>query len=173
MIIMVKHTPRRRRRRRLIVLKSEDSITLGTLGNNIVVKQVNAFTIQKDFYCVSMDVWADVRALVEGEVPIKLGLASADLTTPEIEEALDANMIDPGDVIAEERTRRPVRTIGRFSGGVSRDIGMNDGKATRTKVRILFREDKGMALWAQNKSGFSLTTGATITFQVNYYGFWA
>ncbi len=155
----------------MIVLRSEDSITLGTINNNIVVKQANPFTILKDFYCVSADIYADVRGLTAGETPIKIGYSSDDLSVTEIAEALDANMIDPGDVIAQERNRRPVRTIGRFS-GPSTDIGMNDGEVTRTKLRITFRENKGMSVWAQNKSGATLTTGATVTFEVLYYGFW-
>lgn len=158
-------------KRRLVTLKQEDSITLGTLANNTIVLQTVPFAIKQNFYCVSMDIWADIRGLTTGETPIKIGVASADLTNVEISEALDATQNDPGDEIAKERGRRPVRTIGRFSGSGA-SIGMNDGEATRTKVRRKFFEDLGMVIWAQNKTGATLTTGALVSFQVNYYGFW-
>ncbi len=160
-----------RHKRKLVVLKEQDTITLGTLANNTVIKQANTYEITEDFFVLSVDTLATIRDATAGEVPIILGWADDNLSVAEIAEAIDATPAGPNDIIQMERTRRPVRLIGQFT-SPDTHTELANGDMIRTKIRRSVASGRGMTFWAQNKSGATLTTGASITFTNKYYGYW-
>ncbi len=125
----------------------------------------------EDIFVISVDSTWNIRTLTAGEVPIVVGFAHSDLTVTEIAEALQAELTDPDDIIAKERSRRPVRTVGSF-GENAVDMSLNDGKMLRQKIKFSVGDGHSLDLFAFNRSGGSLTTGALIELTGVLYGRW-
>ncbi len=161
----------RKRRGRLVVLPINAQITLGTLadGSAVVANLIQSLT--EDFYAISVDLAWALRGLTSGEVPIQVGIAQGDLTVAEVVEAVTAAPTGPGDIIQNERARRPVRISGQF-GDVGTDQSLAHGEMVRTKARFLISDGKSFNAWALNRSGANLTTGAVIRVTGRAYGRW-
>lgn len=164
---------KRKGRRPFVTIPHTDVITLSTLANNTVIKESNVLNLGEDFFCVSMDITASIRDATAGEGPIKIGWANDDLSVAEIAEALAAAPLDPSDIVELERARRPVRMFAQFP-VFSAEETINDGKTLRVKVRRRFSSgaNKMIGLWAQNRSGATLTTGAVVSLDYRLYGYW-
>ncbi len=106
-----------------------------------------------------------------GQGPIYVGICHSDLTVTEVREALQAEMTDPDDIIAKERSRRPVRKLGVFK-SIDLDDTINDGMPLRKKIRFAVGDGHNLQLWAFNRSGAALTTGSIITALGTLYGRW-
>ncbi len=164
---------RGRNRRGFVAIPFSGSISLSTLTNGTVVESdLFSATLGEDLYCISIDGLWSIRDLTPGEVPIHVGYSHDDLAVGEIAEALDAELTDPDDIIARERARRPVRACGVFARGVVADMEINDGKMLRTPLRFSAGDGHNVAMWARNRSGATLTTGAVVTCDGVLYGRW-
>lgn len=125
----------------------------------------------EDLYCLSIDTtWSSVDHTAK-EGPIVVGVAHGDLSVTEIKEATEAEMTDPDDIIARERARRPVRTIGVFDGETENEK-LNDGRMLRTKMKFSVGDGHQPVLWAKNKDTAQLTTGTLIKVNGVLYGRW-
>ncbi len=169
---VAKHSRRRSNRRKgFVALPFEASITLDTLADNTVIK-ANTITFGEDIFVLSVDgVWS-IRGQTANEGPISVGYAHSDLSVAEIKEALDASLTDPDDIIAKERTRRPVRRVGSFRSNLNNSEVLDDGKVIRTKIKFSVGDSHSLAFYAQNRSGGVLTTGAIILLEGVIYGRW-
>ncbi len=146
-------------------------MALTTLANGIIVaNSVTAFGVTKA-YLISADLQWSLDDNTAGEGPIAVGLTSSDLTVTEMAEKLDARPTSKSDIIAMERSRRPVRNSGAFA--VS-EVGetLNDGKAIRTPLKFVLAEGKELQIFARNKSGATLTTGAVVRVTGTLYMKW-
>ncbi len=171
---MAKKKPyRRRRNRNFVAIPFSTRLPLSTLADGTVLKgDVLGSDLGEDLYIVSIDAQIAIRGATAGEGPILVGFAHDDLSVAEINEALEAELTDPDDIIAKERARRPVRKTGLFSVINANEV-LNDGKAVRTKCR--WSEGDGnhrIALWARNQSGATLSTGAILEWFGTVYGRW-
>ncbi len=155
---MVKHN----RRKGFVAIPFDVAITLGTLANETVVKQsIFAAALTRGLFCISADIAWSLDDFTATEGPIFVGIAHNDLTALEIFEALNAELSDPSNIIQRERARRPVRRSGFFPGLSSREV-INDGAIIRTKMKFSVHDESNLALYALNKSGAALTTGAFV-----------
>ncbi|MFQ0997904.1 hypothetical protein [Gilliamella sp. CG33] len=167
---MAKKGKGRGRRSRFQVVRVNTNLALLTLADTIVLS-ADITAITQSAYMISADLTWAVRGLTAGEGPIEVGLASADLTDVEIAEALDASPVNESDIIARERTRRPVRHVGVFAGVLTEET-LNDGKKIRSKVKMAMGEGTDLEMYARNESGANLTTGAVIEVAGKVYLNW-
>ncbi len=149
-------------RRNFVAIPWSMSAALTTLGDGIVSKN-NLFdtAFGEDIFILSIDCTILLRDLTSGQVPIEVGFAHGDLSITEIGEYLDAELTDPDDIIAKERSRRPVRRIGTF-GREGTHLDLNDGVSLRVKIKFSVGNGFQMLLWVRNQSGAVLTTGTVV-----------
>ncbi len=155
---------------RFQVIKFNANLALTTLGSTTVLTQVLS-ALSQDFYAVSADCRWAIRGLTAGEGPLVVGYANSDLSVTEIAEGLDASPSSESDIIARERTRRPVRSAGTFSGVATEEV-LNNGKPIRTKLKFNLANSLEVNAWIRNESGAVLTTGAVLEMQGKIYGYW-
>ncbi len=165
-------TSRRKRRGNFVTIPFTTSLALSTLADEAVISAdllANAFG--EDIYVLSIDASFSIRDLTGGEVPIRVGFAHGDLTDAEIAESLQAELTDPDDIIAKERSRRPVRTAGMFGLSAAEQV-LADGNVKRVPMKFSVGNDHDIGVWAQNQSGATLTTGAIVECHGQIYGRW-
>ncbi len=169
---MAKHQGRRRRRRGITALPFSASVALVTLADETVLATtVMGGVFQEDFFCVSIDAQWGLRGLTPGEGPIQVGYAHDNYSVTEVKESLEANLLTPDNKIQQERSRRLVRTAGKFPGVTAVEV-LNDGKMIRTPLRFTVGNDHALEFWAKNRSGGTLTTGGIIELDGVLYGRW-
>ncbi len=147
-------------------------MNLGTLGDEDVVAaafQTNAFNTGS--WIISMDAIWSIREFTVGEGPIEVGFADADLTVTQIQEALDIEVIGPAGRIQQEIATRPVRKVGMFTGILAEDV-LNDGKPIRRRGSFKLMNTGTVDIWARNKGGSTLTTGAALEISGNLFLNW-
>ncbi len=146
-------------------------ITLSTLADGVAVTADLIQALTEDFYILSVDLsWALLEATA-GEGPLQVGVAMGDLTVSEIVEAVTASPSGPDDIIAIERSRRPTRISGAFSGLNTEEV-LDDGHMIRTKCKFMLYDGKSFKAWCLNRSGAALTTGSLIRVTGRAYGRW-
>ncbi len=168
---MGKHR-RRRSRRGFVALPFNTSLALTTLSNGAVLS-VDIFggNFTEDFYAISADLVASIRALTPGEGPIGVGFAHSDYSDAEIAEGLAPVLLGPGNKIEQERSRRLIRRHGMFPGILAEET-QGDGLPKRTTLKFLISDGFALSVWGENQSGAALTTGAVIELQGTVYGRW-
>ena len=163
---------RRRRDPNFQAIPFSVSLALGALLDDIIVKTNllnNAF--DEDFYIISIDWVAQIVGHTTGEGPIPIGLSHGDLTVAEIAESLDAEITDPDNIIARERSRRPVRRMGTFPGQLAEEV-INNGVEQRIPIRWIQGNDTGINIWGRNQTDATLTTGTLVKAQGTMFGRW-
>ncbi len=160
-MFVAKHQ-KRRRRSRLVVVNIEMSVALGTLNANTVIRDSPSAgeLFSRSLFVISSDLYCSMRGTT-GEGPIQIGWAHDDLSVAEILEGIQADTADRNDQIALERAGRKIRTIGVFPALASEGV-LNDGKNIRTRLGFMVDTGSGVALYALNRSGAQLTTGAVV-----------
>ncbi len=165
----------RRRNKNFAVLQASNSIVLATLATFDVLGEElfgGNQTLLENYRAYSVDVLASIVDLTAGEGPITFGVAHADYTDAEIEEALETNFLGPANLTQKEKMGRMVRRIGQFDGETTHQR-LRDGKPIRVKLGWdLHSGTEGIRFWAYNETGNTLTTGALIRFNARVYGHW-
>lgn len=160
-----------KRRSRLAVINVNENIALATLADGAAIS-VDTDPFGREFFCISADLYWMLDGGTSGQGPIVVGIAHNDYTDVEIAENLNqTGMEDPGDKIAQEQGRRLVRRSGQFANGVDNEV-LNDGNVKRTKAGFVITDGFSLAFFAQNKSGATLTTGASVKVSGKLYGRW-
>ncbi len=163
---------RKRTRRNFTALPFQSQLSLSTLADNtILIDDLFGSALLEDLSIISVDAFFALRTGTAGEGPIVVGYAHGDLTATEIKEKLTANLFDPDDIIAKERSRRPVRDAGIFP-VLSLPEVLNNGNPLRTPIRFLVGSGKSFNIWVWNQSGGNLTTGMILETQGKVYGRW-
>ncbi len=171
---MVKHRRKSRKANSAFqALQVDTELALSTLANNTVLAQ--ALTIlSDDFWVISGDLNWLMIGMTPGEDPLYVGIANGDLSVAEIKEAINASPVSRSDIVEREQARRPVRKVGAFTQQDAATVAqrLNDGKPIRTKIRMYLAEGTELNMWAHNKSGATLTTGAKLHCYGTLYGVW-
>ncbi len=167
----------RRRQSNFQAIPVNQSLALVTLANGVAVKQTMV-TLTHPARMISADLAWYIHDLAVGEDPILVGVAAGDYTVAEIAEAINAAPTSPSDRIEKEQAQRFVRKVGLINGGGgSADVGvparLKDGQPIRTKMRWLVGDDQEPVIWAMNRSGAALTTGASLVVIGTLYLRWA
>ncbi len=166
------HKSRRRSRKGFVALPFNTSLALSTLSNGAVLS-VDIFggNFTEDFYAISVDMVASIRAATAGEGPIGIGFAHSDYSDAQIAEALAPVLLGPGNKIEQERARRAVRRHGMLPGLLTEET-MGDGLPKRTTLKFLVSSGKALSVWGENQSGAALAGGAILELQGTAYGRW-
>ncbi len=161
-----------RRKQRFVYIPFTAQVALATLNDNTVLSAgLFGTVLVEDLYFHRIDATWSIRDLTPGEGPIEVGLNHGDYTNAEILEALDANLFDPTDLVAAEQAGRKVRRVGKFSGALEAEV-LNDGKPIRRAIRFKIGSTKEMEMFAVNRSGANLTTGAILDVEGVVIGKW-
>ncbi len=138
------------------------TLALLALASGIVVKNDLTEASDAAYYAVSCDLRWSTRDMTAAEGPIVVGVAHDDLTVTEIKEALESKAaISRGDIVANEKRRRPVRRAGMFAVALTDEV-LNDGRPIRLPLKMRIPIGVKLAFFAYNKSGAALTTGGEI-----------
>ncbi len=158
-------------RKNFVAIPFSKSLPLGTLADETVIKTslLNAFG--EDIFIMSIDCTFALREFSVNEAPLFFGYAHGDLTVAEILEAINAEVTDPDDIIANEFARRPVRKVGGFVGDEVEPI-YNDGKKVRQRIKFSVGDGHTIDVWVKNQSGAILTTGAILELDGVIFGRW-
>ncbi len=170
-VVALHHIVARKRNTNFAVLKVTAALALGAAANDTGA-EAGAIGLVDSHYEISADLTWSARDHTAGEGPIEVGLSTNDLSITEIIESLDSNPTGRGDVIALERSRRPVREVGQFAGALTEET-LNDGQPIRTKLGFRMSDSTTLNLYAVNRSGATLTTGTVITVTGKLYVRWA
>ncbi len=168
---MAKHRNRRKRGAGFVAVPVTAELGLSTLGDNTVLTQSILGALGEEMFFISADLTWTLAEATAGEGPIKVGVAHGDLTAAEINEALDASPLDRDDIIANERRRRPVRTVGMFRSTTATEV-LNDGRKIRTTIKMKVGIGHDLNFWARNQSGATLTAGTQIQVDGVLYARW-
>ncbi len=159
----------------MVVIPFQTEVTLATLANNAAIS-VAAITFGEDLFILSIDATWTLISLDVGETPIAVGFSHGDLSDAEVVEALQAALSDPDDIIAKERSRRPVRHSGNLAEGSAisgADVPLEDGHVVRTRMKFSIGDGHSLDIWAQNRSGAAnLTGGMIVKCEGKIYGRW-
>ncbi len=162
----------RKNRRNFVAIPFTLSQGLSTLADDALLEIALTAVFGEDIYIISVDALIQVRDFAAGDTPLRFGYAHSDLTTGEIVEALDAELINPDDIIQKERARRPVRKVGQISAASEDSARFNNGNMKRTPIKFSVGEGFNLAFWIRNQSGQTLTTGAVLEVDGIIYGRW-
>ncbi len=158
-------------RRNFVAIPFTAQITLSTLASVTAILTTTIATLAEDLFIISVDALWSLRDLTPGEGPIEVGFAHDDLTVAEVQEALNAELVDPDDIITRERARRPVRRVGIFS-GLGESETLNDGRVLRQAIKFMIGDGHTLNCYALNRSGATLTTGAIVHINGTIFGRW-
>ncbi len=162
----------RRRQSNFAAIPVNQSLALSTLANGVVIKQTMV-TLTHPARMISADLSWFINDLASGEDPIMVGVAAGDYTVAEIAEAINAAPTSPSDRIEKEQAQRFVRKVGFIGdGALGTPSRLNNGKPIRTKMRWLVGDDQEPVIWAMNRTGAILSTGAILVVMGTLYLKW-
>lgn len=159
------------RNRNFVVIPVSQQLTVGALASNTVIAADLLASLTEDLFVISANLMVSFTNHTGGEGPLQVGMAHGDLSVTEIAENLNANLTGPDDIIQKERSRRPVRKIGMFSGAAA-DENLFDGRQSKTTVKFSIGDGHALVVWLVNRSGATLTTGTLVRFDGEIYGRW-
>lgn len=159
------------RRRRFVWLPVSESMALGTLADATALAAAIVTLGDAGFYLHAVKGTWTLRGATATEGPITVGVAHGDYTVAEIKEWEDASPTDPDDRVTIEQSRRLCRKVGAFS-VLSVSEVLKNGEEIKTPCRFSVGHTKTINMFAVNKSGSQLTTGAVVRFDGHLIGRW-
>ncbi len=165
-------TRRKRSSKNFVAIPFQSTITLGVLADQTaLISSLLGSDLSEDLFVVSIDGEWSVRQNALDDGPVAVGFCHNDYDVTEIGEYLTIEIVDPGNKIAQEQSRRLIRKTGNFSYAT---VGqsLNDGKPIRTRLGFTIDNGHGPAIWAFNHSGSNLATGGIIHCWGTIYGRW-
>ncbi len=146
-------------------------VALGTLADNTVLAST-LLGVAQNARILHADLAWTLRNAAAGEVPIQVGLSHSDLSVAEVLEALNAQPSSQGAIIEREQASRPVRKVGSFGRSTVTDQSLKDGEEIRTQIGWDLGPSFDLDVYAVNRSGGALTTGAYVVVTGTVYGIW-
>lgn len=163
---------RKKNRKGFVAIPVRSQLALGALNDDTVIAgSIFGNNLSEDLFVISADLAWAIQGLTAGEGPIDVGISHSDYSVAEVEENLSANVYDPSDLIAVEHSKRKVRKVGTFRGNDTEE-SLNDGKPMRRKIRFRVDNGKTLNMFAVNRSGAQLTSGAEVNVDGYIYGRW-
>lgn len=161
-----------RNRQNFVAIPFSNASALGALTDETIIKSSLTPAFGEDIWIISVDINFIIRDGTSGETPLFVGLAHGDYTVAEILEAVNAEVTDPDDKIAQEHAKRKVRKIGAVYSMGTAPQRFNDGKIFRQKVQFSVGDGHTIDFWIKNQSGATLTTGGVLEMDGVIYGRW-
>ncbi len=160
-----------------VIFRQRDTITLLTLGALTALKQNNPPALADSLRIIKSEGIASIRGAtsVDGDGPIELWLASDDLTTAEIVEAIAVTggiPLSREDRVGNERAMRPV-----FYLGILQNIAIGNAEGGwkvewSRNIRWTFGDEASFTIVAFNRGSSALTTGGSIDMYHTVFGVW-
>ncbi len=148
----------------MLKARVENAITLGTLLNATTIGDNIPDAVDERAFLLSTQMTITLRGLTPGEGPILVGLAHSDYTDPEIEQWIEnVGGWSEGDLVQQEVSKRKIRQIGMFDGVAAEEV-LNEGLSIKTTCKWILTQGQTLKVWAHNRSGATLTTGAVVLF---------
>ncbi len=162
-----------------VILREENSITLGTLGTDTGILMTGGIgaTLAEDFRMIKLlfTFWLDGGTFVAGDGPLSLWIANGDLSLAEIEEAIEVEgPLDRSDRIRTEQAERYVTQLGVITfveGSVGMQMYPRNGDVGEAIIRWTFSNAKGWTFVVYNE-GTALTTGGVVHMRGKAFGVW-
>ncbi len=160
-----------------VIFRQRDTITLGTLGAQALVKQNNPPAIADSLRIIKSEGVASVRGAtsVDGDGPIELWLVSDDLSPTEITETLSVALglpLSREDRVGNERAMRPVFYLGVLQFMAGSNAESNQVVEWSRNIRWTFGDEASFSIAALNRGNSPLTTGGSIDLYHTAYGVW-
>ncbi len=169
---MAKHRKKYGKSSKFFAYPIQVDLALGALAAGATIAGVmTAFGVTR-VQCISADLTWSINNHTSTEGPIRVGLANGNLSVTEINEKLDARPTSQTDIIAMERSRRPVRDSGKFSGSATTVEVLNDGEPVRTTLKFPLNEGVELVAWARNEDTAAFTTGTIVHASGTLYMRW-
>ncbi len=155
---------------------SLSSVDLTAITTRDVVELGGAYheALEEDFRMLRCDYWIGInpaQAIVILDGPLMVGLAAANLTAAQIEEAIEAIPVNRGDT-ALEASMRPVWPLEVFN---LWDVDSGPIDTTRKGTfnpKWTFQNPDGWTWWTYNMSDATMVTGSDISIFAKYFGVW-
>ncbi len=169
---------RSRNSKNFVAIPFDVNVALGALANTLIVKTGLTSGFTQNLYIMSVDLAGIITGLTAGEGdPLELGLAHSDYSVTEILENTDVQFLGPGNKIEQEQSRRLVRKVAEGYSDLASDttimfIGRFGSRIIRTKIKFVCQDTKKLDVWVKNRSGSTLTTGASLRASGTIYGRW-
>ncbi len=163
---VAKRKPKRRMGRYLKGRVNEE-LALGTLAAKTLVGTTFDETVVDRTLVSSLKATWTMREYTpaEGDGPIVFGVAHGDYSDAEIEEVIEnTGSWNEGDKIAQEQSKRLVRTIGVFDTAPSAAgiYTINDGMPVHTKLNWILNQGVRLKIWAYNQGSSALATTSPV-----------
>ncbi len=161
---MAKARKRRGRRRsnKFFAYPVKVDLALGALAaGSTVAGSLTAFGVTK-VRCISADLAFSLNDATSGQGPILVGCHSSDLSVTEVNENLDARPTSQSDIIAMERSRRPVRQVGKLIADETGGNRLNHGDEQRVKLGFTLDTGTELQVFARNEDTAVLVTGGIV-----------
>ncbi len=154
------------------ILRSKETIALGTLGVDTAIVFGSGITIGNNFRLLKSEGFAHVDGLTSGEGGgLCIGIANGELTVAEIAECLLADgPSDRNDRVKQSRAERFVKLFGQLD-DLQHVMRGAEGYALKVNPRWTFSNPEGWNFFIFN-NGLQLTTGATAKSVLTHYGLW-
>lgn len=162
-----------------VMISEKRAQALGTLATDTALLIGTKLAITEDFRMLKAEMLAIVTGLTGGEgIGLYLGLAHGDMTTTQIESAIENNgPVNPGDLDVVDAVEKPVWIVGSYE---QSDIGETEGnfQDVRTHGAMILSKHRWTFQslqswnWFIYNLGAQLTTGATVKIQVRDFGVW-
>lgn len=156
------------------ILYSEVSGSAITLANANTVEKLLTLAATEDFRLLKAELYLCIAGIAAGNAddPILVGIADAELSATEIEEALKATPTDRNDNALLERTHRPVWPLGwLMPDGITADSATRYGTFTWSQ-RWTFSGDDGWCLWYYNLGDANMAGTPELHCLCKWYGVW-
>ncbi len=142
-------------------LPFQNTVALVTTASDAVVIATIGQTVTEERRFLSIETTVSLVDLTSGDGPLTVGVAHSDYTAAEIEGSLElfANW-DEGDMIAREKSRRWIRTLGILS---ELEPTLNEGRVLKTRLNWRVASGDTLSFWVMNRGG-TPTTGALVKF---------
>ncbi len=173
---------RKRNNKNFAVLNTSVALSLSTLSDDTVLDAtLMSSALTEDFFLISADMSCSIRGLTAGQGdPMSFGICHGDYAAAEIRQNLDNEYLGPGTKIEQEQSRRLVRESGILQQQGNQDdtftnlnaIGRDGSRIIRTSCKFFIESGRTVKTWIWNRSGGSLTTGATAEIRGKLYGRW-
>lgn len=147
----------------------DEELALGTLAaKTLIGTTFDETVVDRTLVSSIKAVWSLQNfTAIAGDGPIMVGVAHGDYSDAEIEEVLEnTGSWNEGDMIAQERSKRKIRTIGTFDIQVADAAEgaavLNEGRLIHTKLNWILNQGVRLKIWGYNLGTGALTTGAVI-----------
>ncbi len=163
-----------------VIFEQEDAITLLTLASETALAQDNIPAMTDSLRIIKSEGMASIEGatLVDGDGPIRLYLASGDLTMTEIAEKIAQGGGAAGgplardDITSGEEMLRPVFYLGMIDFRSQTDTAPTPRLEWSKTIRWTFGDTAGFQLVAWNHGSGALTTGGKLRFHHTAFGVW-